>query len=329
MLNSIARYAALAALALHAMHGSAASGGDWKPTKAVEYVVPAGPGAALDTAARVVKQALEAQKAVAQPIVVVNKVGGGGAVMASYLDEHPGDGNILATIAPTLLTSNIAGMVKKNYSDFTPLAVLFDEYAVLAVRADSPLKNVAGLIEKMKRGAVMTVGVAAAVGNHVHISIALPVKAAGINLDQLHAVGYKSSMESLAGLMSGDLDMVACTTSNAIALKQGGKIRLLAISSPRRLGGVLADVPTWKEQGINAELVAAQGVMGPRGLTPAQVRYWEHALRSIQDSPEYRTLLERHYWTPNFLGPAEARKYYDEQYRTWKAVLTDLGMAKQ
>ena len=60
----------------------------WQPMKPVEYIVPAGAGAALDTAARVIKQTLESQKIVTQPIVVVNKAGGGGALMNAYLDQR-------------------------------------------------------------------------------------------------------------------------------------------------------------------------------------------------------------------------------------------------
>ena len=129
-------------------------------------------------------------------------------------------------------------------------------------------------------------------------------------------------------MLSGDLDLVASTISNLVTLMSAGKLRLIAISAPSRLGGALADVPTWKEQGVDVQLVAAQGVMGPRGLTAEQIAYWENALSRLQRSPEYLTLLERHYWTANFKGHEEAKRYYDAQYLAWKRSLTDLGMAK-
>jgi putative tricarboxylic transport membrane protein len=153
----------------------------WEPSHAVEYVVPAGAGAALDTAARVVKGALESRKIVKQPIVVTNKVGGGGALMTAYLDDRVGDGHVIATIAPTLLTSRITGQLKKTYSDFTPIAVLFNDYVVLSVRADSGIRDLRGLIARLKGGDSLSLGVAAALGNHVHIGAALAVKAAGID----------------------------------------------------------------------------------------------------------------------------------------------------
>lgn len=301
----------------------------WQPTKAVEYIVPAGAGAALDTAARVIKQTLENQKIVNQPIVVVNKAGGGGALMNAYLDQRAGDANVLATIAPTLLTSRITGQLKQTYSDFTPLAVLFDEFVAVAVRNDSPIKTAADLIDRLRKSdGHLSVGVAAAIGNHVHIGIALPVKAAGVDLRKLHAVAYKSSSESVTGMLSGDLDLVASTTSNLVTLMAAGKLRIIAISSPSRLGGALADIPTWKEQGIDVQLVATQGVMGPRGLSEEQIAYWVSALSRLQQSVDYMALLERHYWTANFIARHDAVKYYDAQYAAWKRTLTDLGMAK-
>lgn len=301
----------------------------WQPAKPIEYIVPAGAGAALDTAARVIKQTLESQKVVSQPIVVVNKAGGGGALMNAYLDQKTGDATVLATIAPTLLTSRITGQIKQTYSDFTPLAVLFDEFVAVAVRNDSPIRNAGDLIDRLKKpDGHLSVGVAAAIGNHVHIGIALPVKAAGADLGKLRAVAYKSSSESVTGMLSGDLDLVASTISNLVTLMSAGKLRIIAISAPSRLGGALADVPTWKEQGVDVQLVAAQGVMGPRGLTAEQIAYWENALSRLQRSPDYLTLLERHYWTANFKGHEEAKRYYDAQYMAWKRSLTDLGMAK-
>jgi putative tricarboxylic transport membrane protein len=301
----------------------------WQPTKPVEYIVPSGAGAALDTAARVIKQVFESQKIVTQPIVVVNKAGGGGALMNAYLDQRVGDANVLATIAPTLLTSRITGQLKQTYSDFTPLAVLFDEFVAVAVRNDSPIKTAADLIDRLKKSdGHLSVGVAAAIGNHVHIGIVLPVKAAGVDLKKLHAVAYKSSAESVTGMLSGDLDLVASTTSNLVTLAAAGKLRIIAISSPSRLGGALAEVPTWREQGIDVQLVAAQGVMGPRGLSEDQIAYWVGALSRLQHSSDYLTLLERHYWTANFKGHQEAVKYYDAQYLAWKRSLTDLGMVK-
>jgi len=326
--NSFKRIVAAAVAAMWVLIGNPAAAQTWAPSKPVEYIVPAGAGAALDTAARMVKQTLEANRIVSQPIVVVNKVGGGGAVMNAYLDQHVGDATVLATIAPTLLTSRIIGQIKKTYSDYTPLAVLFSDYVVVSVRADSPIRSASDLMDRFRKSeSGLSVGVAAAVGNHVHIAVALAAKAAGVDLKKLRAVGYRSSAESLVGLMSGDLDIVASTTSNVVALMGARKIRVIAISSAQRLGGVFSEVPTFKEQGIDVQLVATQGVMGPRGLSPEQIEYWENVFAQMQRSPEYLELLARHYWTPSFMGHVEAKKYYDAQYAVWSRTLSDLGMA--
>lgn len=301
----------------------------WQPTSTVKIIVPAGPGASLDTTARIVKAELEAEKALTQPVVVYNKAGGGGALMLHEFNEHVGDGNLLGIQSFTILTSKITGMTKRTYSDYTPLVVLFDEYVAIAVRADSPVKNARDLVAHLKKDpGALSIGVATAIGNHIHIGAALPLKAAGVNVKKLRVIAYKSSMQSLAAVLGGDLDAAAATVGNMVPLMQAGKIRIIAISSPKRLGGALASVPTWREQGIPADFVATQGIIAPKNLTPEQVSFWVHAFSTMSQSADYRKRLEKMYRVPDFKSGVDARRSLDEQYAKAKEILTELGLAK-
>ena len=105
-------------------------------------------------------------------------------------------------------------------------------------------------------------------------------------------------------------------------------MRVIAVAAPQRLTGALANVPTWKEQGIDLAYGAWRAVMGPKGLTAAQVAYWENALRKVTVTPEWKADLERNYWTEEFITGAELRKEIESDYAATKAVLVDLGLAK-
>jgi putative tricarboxylic transport membrane protein len=109
---------------------------------------------------------------------------------------------------------------------------------------------------------------------------------------------------------------------------QSGKLRVVGVSAPKRLPGVYAEVPTWQEQGVNLVYGGWRSIMGPKGISAAQVAYWEGVLRKASQSPEWKAQLQRNYWSDDFVTSAQFRKDLEKDYADMKAVLVDLGLAK-
>jgi putative tricarboxylic transport membrane protein len=318
----------LAALALALPLIAAAQ--DWKPERNVEFVVPAGPGAALDTAARQIKELIDRNQMLPTTLIVSNKPGGGGMVAMGGLQAKPGDGHMLVTMTHSSINNKLVGEVALGYEDFTPLAVLFDEFITVAVRADSPIKNGRDLVDALKKNpAALSVGVATTIGNHIHAAIAKPLKVAGVDIGKMTVVPFRSSAESMNNLLGGHLDVVSASAVNVISLMKAGKIRVIAVASAERLAGDLAGVPTWREQGVDAVYSSSQGVLGAKGLTPAQIRFWEATLKRLTDTPEWAAFLAKNHWKPRFLGHAEALKFLDAEAASAKVLLGDLGLLKK
>ena len=72
-----------------------------------------------------------------------------------------------------------------------------------------------------------------------------------------------------------------------------------------------------------------RAIMAPKDLTPAQVAYWEGVLRKATEYPEWKADVENNFWTDDFVTGAQLRKDLDKDYADMKAVLVDLGLAKQ
>ena len=303
----------------------------WKPTHPVEFAVGAGAGGALDQVARMLQKITGEQHSVPTPIVVMNKPAGGGLVAVGTLKQHPGDAEYLASWSQQWLTNYITGEWKESpTTGYTTLAILFNEYVGLAVRADSPLKTAGDLIAKLRKDPTSeSIAIATAIGNHIHIGAAKPLLAAGVDVSKLTSVPFKSSAQSITSLLGGHVDVVAATTANLVGQLQAGKIRLLAISSPKRLGGVFANVPTWKEQGVDAEFASMQGIMAPPHLTPAQHAYWTETLERATASPEWKAFCERNQWTPHLVTGPAAQKLAEEQLVEMRNILRTLKLAKQ
>src|SRR5688572_16483500 len=118
-----------------------AHGQPWRPEKNVEIVAPANPGGLHDITARSLQKVFQTRKLVEVPVVVVNKGGGGGTVGWTYVAQQGGDAHVISLIAVNLLSNHVMGVSTLNYTDFTPLAQLFNEYLALAVRADSSVTS--------------------------------------------------------------------------------------------------------------------------------------------------------------------------------------------
>ncbi len=317
-----------ALLALHTGH-AAAQAASWKPTKPIEFVVPALAGGTLDRPARLLQKIWQDEKLVNVPVVIVNRGGGGQSVGYTYVHQATADPHRLLLVSGPLVSNHIMGRSKLNYTDFSLLAQLYNEYNVLSVRADAPWKTAHDLIARLKSAPdSLSVAIGTTLGNSSHIAVALPFKRAGIDIRKLRTVVFPSAGESISNLLGGHLDYATGGLSVASAHWKAGKLRLLAISAPKRLDGEYAAIPTWREQGIDVVVSNSRFMMGPPGLTPAQVAYWDGILRKTVASPEWKKVVAQEQWVDEYISSAEASKYLKQEYAETREILSDLGMAK-
>jgi len=318
----------LAAIALLAF-GAAVHAQSWSPQKNVEIVVGSAPGGSNDKTARQVEKILSDNKLVNTSLNVVNKPGGGGSIAFTYVSQHAADAHYLLIGTTALLSNHIVGSSKLSYTDFTPIASLFNDYVVFTVNANSPIKTGRDLLERLKKDPQsIAIGFATTLGSHNHIAAGLLVKAIGGNPKNLKAVAYKGSAEAITSLLGAHIELVTTAAGNAAPHVASGRLRVVAVAAPQRFGGTLADVPTWKEQGVDLVFGGWRAIMGPTGLSAAQVAYWENALRRATEVPEWKEGLERNYWSNDFVTSAQFRKDLDKDYADMKSVLVDLGLAK-
>lgn len=314
-------------LAASSVHGE---NPDWKPEKNIEIVVPISAGSAVDRTARLIQKILQDRKLIDASSSVVNKPGGGGAIGWTYLNQHAGDGHIFAVATIALLTNHIIGQSTFNYTDFTALAMLMSEHVTFAVKTDSNLKTGRDLVERLRKDpSSVSITFAPAIGNQFHIAAAQVIKSAGGDPRKLKVVVYNGSAEAMAAVLGGHVDVIVTAASNVVPQMKAERLRMLAVASPQRAGGPIADIPTWKEQGIDAAIGLWRGVVGPRGLPAAQIAYWEQVLARVTRAEEWQKNIETSLASDIFTGAREARNFLDTQYRELKGVLGDLGLAKQ
>lgn len=302
----------------------------WAPQKNVEIVAGSAPGGSNDKTARAMERILAANKLVPTTLTVVNKPGGGGSIAYTYVSQRAGDAHYLAIGSSNLLSNNIVGSSTLSHHDFTPIAQLYNDYAVFAVRTESPMKSGKELAERLrKEPGKVVVGFANTFGGSRHIAAGLVVKAVGSNVRDLKPVVFKGSAEAITALLGGHIEVVVVGAVNSIAHVASGRMRVIGVAAPQRFAsGALANAPTWREQDVDVVYGNWRAIYGPKGLTPAQLRYWEEALRRMSDTPEWKADLEKNYWSPEFIVGDKLRGEIEREQAYLKTVLAELGLAK-
>ncbi len=307
-------------------HGQSAG---WRPEKNIEIVAPATPGGLHDITARSIQRVFQARKLVDVPIVVVNKGGGGGTVGWTYVSQQKGDAHVISLSAVNLLSNHIMGTTTLHYGDFTSLALLFNEYLGLAVRADSPLASGKELVGRLgKDPASMSIAVGTSLGNTSHLALSLAVKASGGDPRKLRTVVFGSNGEAMTAVLGGHVDAIMTSLPNLVRHVQSKAVRVIAISSPQRVGGDFSTVPTWREQGIDVLMSGWRGVLAPRNLSAAQVAYWDSVFTRLNETEEWKQELAKHFWHGSQLASRQSREFLDKEYERFQEILSELGMSK-
>jgi putative tricarboxylic transport membrane protein len=326
MQNNFIQFAtgALLCVAAAAAHAQPA----WKPEKSVEIIIGTSPGGPQDHMGRMLQKVLQESRLVDVPVSVENKPGGGGAVALAFLAQRTG-GSTLMINAPTMLSNQITGRSTLQYTDFGALAILGIEYECVAVRADSPLKTGKDLIDRLKKDpSALSVSIGTSLGNSGHLAYALAMKAAGVDIKKLKTVAFNSAGDGITALLGGHIDLASTPPSAVLQHVQAGKLRVLALTSPTRAHGELANVPTWKEQGVDSTHEVWRGLIGPRGMTRAQIAYWDDVLGKLAKTDAWKKDLEQSQIENIYRNSTETAKYLKAEYEESSVILTDLGLAK-
>jgi putative tricarboxylic transport membrane protein len=321
------RYVFLLLIALPAFAFAQVPAG-WKPDRPVELIIGAAPGGANDRIGRALQRVLQDAK-FANPVVVVNKPGGGQAIAFTYLASHGANPHYLGLASSSWLTTVAAGETSLTHRDVTPIIKILDEDQVYFVRNDATIRSAQDIIDRLKKdpGSV-SFGFSTASGNPLHLSIATLARLAGADPAKLTTVVYESGTNTAIQVAGGHLDVGVQSPGSAWQLAQAGKIRLLAVAGPRRYPGELSNVPTLREQGINSDANVFYTLFAPKGIDPAQAAWWDQAIASVMQSEQIRKDAEFNRWTIDIIGHRELPAFLEREHENYRRALAELGLEK-
>jgi putative tricarboxylic transport membrane protein len=301
----------------------------WRPDKAVEIIVPTGASGINDANARLLQKAFQDLKLVAAPVIVNNKPGGNQSLAVVHLSQHPKDAHLLLYSTATIFTNQLAGITPLSYTEFAPLALLLVDYSVITVAANSPIKSLRDMIERLRADPESLAFALVARGGPNHLAAAQAMRSAGIDPKKLKMVVFKTNAESLTALIGGHVHAVVSSVSAALPQVQAGNARMIGVTAPQRIGGAMANVPTLREQGIDAPGIANwRGLFGARGLAAAQIAYWEETIGKATTTDDWKKQLAANNLETRLLGSREFARYLDGEYQATRAAMIDAGLIK-
>jgi tripartite-type tricarboxylate transporter receptor subunit TctC len=259
---------------------------DTWPSRPIRFIVPFGPGGANDLVARAVAEA--ASKQLGQPIIVENKPGAGSVLGADLVAKALPDGYTFLTPAGGVITNALI-KTKMPYKeeDLVPVAMMAVSPSVIVVSADSPIKDLKGLVAAAKTGKGLNFSTAGTGSTPHFVAEMLKLKSGA----KLEVIPYKSGSEGMVAVIGKQVD--ATSEASVVVLPQikGGKLRAIASTWNRRIAA-LPDLPTAQEQGYpNVFIGHWSGVFAPRGTPEDILEKMNGAVNAALKSPELRARL--------------------------------------
>ena len=259
------------------------------------------------------------EKLLAQPVRVLNKTAGASAEAMAYLTQKRGDGHTIAVFTNTWLTTPLTRKEGgQTIKEFTPLARLVLEPTIAVVRADSPYRTLADFVAAAKRepGKLKQAG-----GSLTAIESMTGLLIQSATGAKWTFVPTPAVSDRMRNLVAGSVDIVIPQPQDAAGQMAAGKARAIAAITERRLR-VLPDVSTVGEQGIAIPIIAnVRGIVGPPGMAPAAVAYWEGLFASLAKTKSWRAYVEENQVEDVFLRGGEMPAFLDEQIELMRRML--------
>jgi putative tricarboxylic transport membrane protein len=295
------------------------------PSKTVEVVVPYAPGGGTDNLMRMITGIIDENKWSPQPLNVVNRAGGSGAVGFNYLINKKGDAHTIAGATPMIVSGKIEGRLPGNHRDaMTILMIVAIDELLLSVRTESPYKTIEDFVKaaKAKPGGLTVGGTATLTEDHIFTY--LFEKAAGI---QVKYVPFNSGGEVTTALMGGHIDAAVENPNEIVSQIEAGKAKNLAVAAQKRLTDA-PDVPTFAESGYKFYWEQMRGVVGPANMDPAAVKWWQDTLRKVVKTEKWqKDYIKRNLLTPTDWTGDQALKYLDSLHAKYEEALKGIKAA--
>jgi putative tricarboxylic transport membrane protein len=298
------------------------------PAFAADYriLAPAAPGGGWDQTARSMQSTLQDEK-ISDSVQVTNVPGAGGTIgLAQFVNQASGDASQLIVGGYVMVGAILTNGSPVTLDQVTPIARLTGEYEAIVVPAASDIKDMAGLVEKLKAdpGAVSWAGGSA--GGTDHITAGLIAKAVGVDPTKVNYIAFSGGGEALAAILGGQVTVGISGYSEFASQIEAGTLRIIGISSDEKLAGV--EAPTFKEGGVDVSIQNWRMVAAAPGITPEQKAAITADIDKMVQSATWQKVLTDKGWANTYLAGDAFSAQLAKDVEATSVILKDIGLVK-
>jgi putative tricarboxylic transport membrane protein len=291
----------------------------------LKIIAPAAPGGGWDQTARAIQSVLEGSK-LTSGTQVSNVAGAGGTVGLAQFVNAKGDGNQLMVMGLVMVGAIQTNKSKANLNMVTPIARLTGEFQALVVPSGSKFQNLNDFLTAWKANPGGTPIAGGSAGGTDHITVGLLAKASSVEMSKVNYVPYAGGGEALASLLGNQVAAGVSSLSEFLPQAEAGKLRILAISSNKRVAGVNA--PTFKEQKVNLEIANWRGIVAPPGITNDRRKELIGLMDKMAATPQWKEILKQKNWIDLYQSGSKFEVFLKLEDIKIVSTLRDIGLIK-
>lgn len=291
----------------------------------VHFLIPGGAGGGWDTTARGVGRVLQ-QTGLVETASFENMSGGGGGKAINHMiSTARRQKNTLMVNSTPIVIRSLQGVFPQSFRDLTPVASVIADYAAFVVPKDSKYTSFTQIIAEFKKDPrSIKVAGGSVKGSMDHIVPAMAVEAAGGDPLKLVYVPYDAGGKAMAGLLSGDTQVLSTGFGEALNLADQGEIKILAVTAGERLAEA-PNVPTLKELGYDVVFANWRGFFGPPNLPEQKVQEYLAMFEEMYKTSEWDETRKKYGWQNLYNPGKEFITFLEGQEKAVGTMMKNLG----
>ncbi len=305
---------------------------EWKPTRNIEFIIPAGTGGGADQMARLIQGIVEKHGLLDKSIVVINKSGGAGAEGFLDVKGSAGDPHKIIITLSNLFTTPLATGVPFSWEELTPVAMLALDEFVLWVNTSEASNTAQEYVEAAKKGAYNMGGTGSKQEDQI-ITAAIEQSTGA----KFTYIPFKGGGEVATQLVGGHVNSTVNNPIEAVAHWRSGALKPLCVFDKEPMTytdkvtdtAAWSDIPTCRSAGIDMDYLMLRGIFTTPGASQEVVDFYIDLLKKVRETQEWKDFMAKGAFNQSFMTGDEYKAWLKEANERHKDLMSKAGFLAQ